>query len=108
MRAWSSRPHDGCVRREVDTHARGALQEEMTLLARGERAAFDPLFGRLWPLLRGFAARCLPVAEADDAAQEALLRVFSRASEFDPGRDALAWVLGIAAWQIRTHRTRAR
>src|SRR5207245_5539425 len=26
----------------------------------------------------------------------------------DPGRDALSWVLGVAAWQIRTHRTRSR
>ena len=88
--------------------AREALQEELTALARGDRAAFDPLFRRLWPLLRGFAARSLSFAEADDAAQEALLRIFSRASEFDPRRDALSWVLGVAGWQIRTHRARTR
>ena len=87
---------------------RSALQEELTALARGERAAFDPLFRRLWPLLRGFARRFLSAEEADDAAQEALLRIFRRASEFDPGRDALSWVLGVAAWQVRTHRTKAR
>lgn len=87
---------------------RSALQEELTALARGERAAFDPLFRRLWPLLRGFARRFLSLEEADDAAQEALLRIFRRASEFDPGRDALAWVLGVVAWQVRTHRTKAR
>ncbi len=87
---------------------RAALQEQLTALARGEREAFDPLFRRLWPLLRGFARRCLPEADADDAAQEALLRVFSRASEFDARRDALTWVLAITAWQIRTQRTRAR
>ena len=87
---------------------RSALQEELTALARGERAAFDPLFRRLWPLLRGFARRFLQAEEADDTAQEALLRIFRRASEFDPARDALAWTLGIAAWQVRTHRTKAR
>jgi RNA polymerase sigma factor (sigma-70 family) len=92
----------------VDFRGHAALQQELTALARGDRAAFDPLFRRLWPLLRGFASRSLPAMEADDAAQEALLRIFSRASEFDPGRDALAWVLGVAAWQIRTHRTRSR
>ena len=87
---------------------RSALQEDLTALARGDRAAFDPLFRRLWPLLRGFARRSLSAEEADDAAQEALIRIFRRASEFDPARDALAWALGVAAWQVRTHRTRAR
>jgi len=92
----------------VNPGERAALQEELIALARGERAAFDPLFRRLWPLLRGFARRLLPPGEAEDAAQEALLRIFRRASEFDPERDALAWVLGVAAWQVRTHRTKAR
>ena len=87
---------------------RAALHAELTALAEGDRTAFDPLYRRLWPLLRGFAARCLPPQEAEDAAQEALLRVFFRASEFDARRDALSWVFGVAAWQIRTHRTRAR
>ena len=84
------------------------LQEELTALARGDRSAFDPVFRRLWPLLRGFARRFLPEAEADDVAQEALVRIFRRASEFDPGRSALSWALGVVAWQVRTHRTKAR
>ncbi len=92
----------------MDAGGRAALQQDLTALARGERAAFDPVFCRLWPLVRGFAGRCLPAEDAEDAAQEALLRIFSRASEFDTRRDALSWVLGVAAWQIRTHRTRAR
>jgi RNA polymerase sigma-70 factor (ECF subfamily) len=92
----------------VEAGERAALQRDLTALARGERAAFDPVFRRLWPLLRGFAGRCLPAGEAEDAAQEALLRVFARASEFDPRRDALSWILGVAAWQVRTMRTRAR
>lgn len=87
---------------------RAALQRDLTALARGDRAAFDPVFRSLWPLVRGFAVRCLPSGDAEDAAQEALLRVFARASEFDPRRDALAWVLGVAGWQIRTTRTRSR
>ena len=92
----------------MDAGGRAALQKDLTALARGERGAFDPVFQRLWPLVRGFAARCLPPEESEDVAQEALLRIFARASEFDTSRDALSWVLGIAAWQIRTNRTRAR
>ena len=92
----------------MDSGERGALQEELTALARGDRAAFDPALRRLWPLQRDFARRFLASEDADDAAQEALLRVFTRCSEFDDRRDALSWVLGIAAWQIRTHRTRMR
>jgi RNA polymerase sigma-70 factor (ECF subfamily) len=92
----------------VNAGERAALQQDLTALARGERVAFEPVFRRLWPLVRGFAARCLPAQEAEDAAQEALLRIFSRASEFDARRDALSWALGIAAWQVRTHLTRAR
>jgi RNA polymerase sigma-70 factor (ECF subfamily) len=92
----------------VNAGERAALQEELTALARGNRAAFDPLYRRLWPFVRGFAHRFLPGTEADDAAQETLLRLFARASEFDERRDALSWILGIAAWQVRTHRTRAR
>jgi RNA polymerase sigma-70 factor (ECF subfamily) len=92
----------------MDAAGKAALQQELTALARGDRTAFDPLFRRTWPLVRGFAARTLPAAESEDAAQESMLRIFSRASEFDPSRDALAWILGVAGWQIRTHRTRAR
>jgi len=92
----------------VDAGGRAALQRDLTALARGERSAFEAVFGRLWPVVRGFAGGFLPPPEAEDAAQEALLRIFRRASEFDPRRDALSWALGVAAWQIRTHRTRAR
>ena len=85
---------------------REALQRQLERLADGDRDAFHPLFVRLWPLLRGFAARCLSREEAEDVAQEALLRVFSRAAEFDRRRDALSWTLGIAAYEIRSARKR--
>ena len=80
------------------------LQGLMERLADGDRSAFHPVFESLWPLLRRFAARHLHPGDADDAAQEALLRVFRRAAEFDPSRSALAWALGIAAFEIRTAR----
>jgi RNA polymerase sigma factor (sigma-70 family) len=81
----------------------------MARLADGDRAAFDPIYAALWPLLRGFTTRALAgAADADDAAAEVLVKVLSRASDYDCERDALSWVLGIAAWECRTVRQRAR
>jgi RNA polymerase sigma-70 factor, ECF subfamily len=87
---------------------RAVLRARMAALADGDRDAFDDVFAVVWPLVRGFVGRHLRPAEAEDAAQEALLRVFARASEFDPSRDALPWILGIAAWEVRTCRQRQR
>ena len=78
----------------------------MERLADGDRAAFHPVFAVLRPFLRRFAARHLGPEEAEDAAQEALVKIFFRASEFDASRSALAWALGIAAFEIRTARRR--
>ena len=75
-------------------------------LADGDRGAFDTVFRLAFPALRAFAARHLHVADADDAAQQALLSLFARAAEYDPSRDALAFALGIVAWEVRTARRR--
>src|SRR5437588_2677011 len=77
----------------------------MARLADGEREAFPAVFAALWPALRAFAERLLcDGALAEDAAQSALLRVFARAGEFDPERDALAWAFGVLAFECRTLR----
>jgi len=90
----------------VDRAQREALQRDLARLADGDREAFHPVFVCLWPLLRGFAGRCLPPPEAEDAAQEALVKVFAHAAVFDTRRDALRWTLGIAAYEIKTARRR--
>jgi RNA polymerase sigma-70 factor (ECF subfamily) len=90
----------------VDPAERLRLNEALSRLADGDREAFHPAFVCLRPLLLRFAARHLPADEAEDVAQEALLRVFFRASEFDRTRDGLSWAFGIAAWEIRTARRR--
>ena len=79
----------------------------MAALAAGDRHAFHPVFVSLWPLLKSFTSRHLPAADAEDAAQQALLNVLSRATEYDPERDALSWILGIAAYEIRTARRKS-
>lgn len=90
----------------MDQASRRRLQQDLTRLAEGDREAFHPVFVALLPLLQGFASRALAPAEAEDAAQEALVKIFLRAAEFDPARDALSWALGIAAYEIKTARRR--
>jgi RNA polymerase sigma-70 factor (ECF subfamily) len=77
----------------------------MARLADGDRAVFDAVFRELWPTVRQFTERFLLGApEHEDAAQATLMRIFERASEYDPRRDAVTWALGIAAYQCRTAR----
>lgn len=86
---------------------RQELQRQLCALADGQRSAFEPLFMQAWPIVRACVAARLPAAEAEDVAQQALLKVFARASEFDPARDALSWILGVAVWEARTARRRS-
>jgi RNA polymerase sigma factor (sigma-70 family) len=82
---------------------RKALSDLMTRLADGDREVCDPLFALLWPLVQAFANKLLDGhADAADAAQRALLSIYSRAIEFDRDGDALAWALGITRWECRT------
>jgi RNA polymerase sigma-70 factor (ECF subfamily) len=89
--------------------ARARLQHALAALAGGERGAFDDVFALSWPVLRALATRLLgDDAEAEDAAQRALMKLFSRASCFDPERDALPWVATFAINEVRTVRARRR
>ena len=96
----------------MERQQRMELQRSLARLADGDRAAFRPVFDLAWPRVREVAARMMPhAADADDAAQSALLRLFERASEFDPARDALAWIVGIVSYEcltLRKKRTRRR
>jgi RNA polymerase sigma factor (sigma-70 family) len=87
----------------MTTDERRELSDLLARLADGDRDAFGPAFARLWPRVRGFAGRVLKSEDdADDAAQRAMLAVFSRASEYDRERDGLAWSLGVTWWECRT------
>lgn len=91
----------------MQAHARRRLQRELTALADGDRSAFDGVFALAWPVLRSLAVRLLGNdAEAEDAAQRALLKLFANASRFDPERDALPWLLTFAINECRTARAR--
>src|SRR3954468_19247646 len=90
---------------------RAELTRLMTAAADGERRAIDPLFALLWPVAASYATRLLgDAALAEDAAQDALVRLFGQVARFDPARgDALTWALTLVTWECRTlRRQRAR
>lgn len=87
----------------MDEHALRDLDAAMVRLADGERSACSVVFSILWTELVAFAERAVGKGpDADDAAQQALEKIFDQAAEYDPKRSALAWALAIAAWECRT------
>lgn len=83
------------------------LNSLMARLADGDRAAFTPVFRTLWPKVYRLCQHLLQSsADAEDAAQQAMEKILSRASEYDAKRSALPWALGIAGWECRTLRKR--
>jgi RNA polymerase sigma-70 factor (ECF subfamily) len=87
--------------------ARAEIHTLVVRLADGDRGAIRPAFEAAWPIVQRFCARALASeADADDAAQAALVKVFEQVACFDARRDALAWILSIAAWECRTIRRR--
>lgn len=76
--------------------------------ADGDRRAIDPLYALLWPVATAYATRLLgDAALAEDAAQDALVRLFGQVARFDPTRaDALTWALTLVTWECRTVRRR--
>lgn len=89
--------------------AAASLDAALARLAEGEREAFHQVFQALWPIVRSYCARSLSgSADAEDAAQRVMEKIFSEASRYDPERPALAWALTIAAWECRSVRRRAQ
>lgn len=84
----------------------------MAQLAAGERAVFASVFDALWkPIHRMCSSLLESEADASDAAQETMHKIFERASDYDPARPALPWAMAIAGWECRTlvrKRTRRR
>ena len=88
---------------------RAQIQRWMVAAADGDRAAIDPLFHALWPVLVGYATRFVgDAALAEDCVQEAIVKLFAQLVRFDRDRDALTWALTIVTWQCRTSRRATR
>lgn len=82
----------------------------MQAVALGDRTAFAALFDQYAPRIKAFLIkRGSAAAEAEELAQEAMLAVWRKAGQFDPGRaTAAAWIFTIARnMRIDQHR-RAR
>lgn len=85
------------------------LDRQMALLADGDRSAIEPLFRALWPVVHAYCQRALGHgADADDAAQQTMEKVFAEATRYDKERRALPWVVTIALWECRTIRRRVQ
>ena len=83
------------------------MQDALVRLADGDRTALHPAFVLAWPVARDFARAALRQApDAEDAAQQGLLKLFARAVDYDPRRDPLPWVLTFVANECRTLRRR--
>jgi RNA polymerase sigma-70 factor (ECF subfamily) len=88
----------------MDESARSRLNEAMLRLADGDRAAFDEVHDGLAAVVRRYCVRLLGEVEGEDAAQLALLKLFSESHRFEPEGDALRWALTLATWECRTLR----
>jgi RNA polymerase sigma-70 factor (ECF subfamily) len=84
---------------------RRTVHGAMVRLAEGDREAFDAVFAGLWFELLAFVRRAMPGdPDMEDVAQQTLLKIFSRISDFDTSRDGVAWAFGIAIYEVRTLR----
>jgi RNA polymerase sigma-70 factor, ECF subfamily len=91
----------------METHRRQILHDAIVQLADGDRSGFSVIMRELWPAILALATRALQErVAAEDVAQEVFLRLCARISELDRRRDAVAWVFGIAGYEILTERRR--
>jgi len=89
----------------MDPARRSLINRALLRLADGDRSSFNILMDELWPVLLSFASRLIAErADAEDVAQETLIKVSSRIADYDRTRDGLTWVYAIAAYEIRTAR----
>ena len=79
------------------------LDALMARLADGDRAVFSRVFERIHgPIQRLCFSLLKHEADAADVTQEAMQKIFQRASDYDSTRPAMPWALAIAGWECRT------
>ena len=90
---------------EPRNRARGAaatpghdLAAQLTMVARGDAAAFDAVFEQLGPSVYGVVKRVIrDPAQSEEVTQEVMLEVWRTAAKFDAERgSATSWVMTLA------------
>ncbi len=73
------------------------LGQALTSVARGDRVAFRRLYDQAGPVLFGICSRILRDRDAaEDAFQEAMLRIWQKSHLFDPARGAaMSWMISV-------------
>lgn len=86
-----------------------SLPDLLARCARGDRAAFVPLYRATAPKLYGVTLRILKrEAWAQEALQESYMKIWLNADRYDPGRGApMTWMAGIVRNQSLDLRRRA-
>ena len=81
-----------------------------TRVKEGDRAAVEPAFEALCPVVRRYCFKLLgDESDSDDATQASLIKMFEQAPDYDPQRSTVAWALTFAYFECLTLRkTRAR
>jgi RNA polymerase sigma-70 factor, ECF subfamily len=83
---------------DPDAGAGPDLAVQLSLVARGDAAAFDVLFEQVGPSVFGTVRRVIrDPAQSEEVTQDVLLEVWRTAFKFDPARgSAMAWVMTLA------------
>jgi len=92
------RPGPERARKKAEPGASADLAGQLTLVARGDAAAFDAVYDQLAPSVFGVVRRVIrDPAQSEEVTQDVLLEVWRSAAKFDAGRgSATAWVMTIA------------
>src|SRR5580765_6015589 len=74
------------------------LGQVLRSVAKGDRAAFRGLYERAGPVLFGICSRILRDRDAaEDAFQEAMLRIWQKSHLYDPAKGrAMSWMIAVA------------
>lgn len=88
---------------------RGAADEAMARLADGDRRALREVHDAVRaPMLRAAERILGGGADAEDAAQHALQKLFAQAADFDRSRRVIPWAVALAVFEARTLRKKAQ